>query len=100
VVKHDSNRLRGNTKSGTTIYKVTDVIVAVIKTSWTEYACELYRSSDRRLSAKLVPTFADRECRVVNVTDPYGSILGFQEDINLQECEPALPEMILFCGWR
>jgi hypothetical protein len=31
-----------------------------------------YRPSDRRLSAKLVPTFADRECRVVNATDPHG----------------------------
>jgi hypothetical protein len=26
--------------------------------------------SDRRLSAKLVPTFADRGCRVVSATDP------------------------------
>jgi hypothetical protein len=34
-------------------------------------------SSDRRLSAKLVPTFADRWCHVVSVTDPYGRILGF-----------------------
>jgi hypothetical protein len=28
--------------------------------------------SDRRFSAKLVPTFADRGCRVVSATDPYG----------------------------
>jgi hypothetical protein len=27
--------------------------------------------SDRRLSAKLVPTFADIGCRVVSATDPY-----------------------------
>jgi CBS domain containing-hemolysin-like protein len=33
--------------------------------------------TDRRLSAKLMPTFADRECHMVCVTDPYGSILGF-----------------------
>jgi hypothetical protein len=33
--------------------------------------------SDRRLSAKLVPTFANRECHVVSVTDPYGRILDF-----------------------
>jgi hypothetical protein len=26
---------------------------------------------------KLVPTFADRECRVVSSSDPYGRILGF-----------------------
>jgi hypothetical protein len=38
---------------------------------------ELYRLRDRRLSAKVVPTFADRECYVVSVTDPYGRILGF-----------------------
>jgi hypothetical protein len=30
------------------------------------------RSSDRRMLAKLVPTFADRVCRVVSATDPYG----------------------------
>jgi hypothetical protein len=38
------------------------------------FASELYRPSDRRLSAKIVPTFADRECHVVNVTDAYGRI--------------------------
>jgi hypothetical protein len=42
-----------------------------------ESASELYRPSDRRLSAKWLPTFADRGCHVVRVTDPYGSILGF-----------------------
>jgi hypothetical protein len=44
---------------------------------WTESTSELYRPSDRRLSAKLVQTFADWGCRVVSVTDPYGRILGF-----------------------
>jgi CBS-domain-containing membrane protein len=29
------------------------------------------------MSAKLVPTFADRGCHVVTVTDPCGRILGF-----------------------
>jgi hypothetical protein len=38
---------------------------------------ELYQPSDRRLSAKLVPAFANRWCHVVSVTDPYGRILGF-----------------------
>jgi hypothetical protein len=33
-------------------------------------------SSDRRLSAKLVPTFADGGCRVVSATDLHGLILG------------------------
>jgi hypothetical protein len=31
----------------------------------------LVRPSDRRLSAKLVPFFADRGCRVVSSTDPH-----------------------------
>jgi hypothetical protein len=42
-----------------------------------ESASELNRTSDRRLSATLVPTFADRECHVVSVTNPYGRILAF-----------------------
>jgi hypothetical protein len=33
-------------------------------------ASELYRSSDRRRSAKLVPTLADRGCHVVSETSP------------------------------
>jgi hypothetical protein len=35
--------------------------------------------SDRRLSAKLLQTFADRGCHVVSVMDPYGRILDFQD---------------------
>jgi hypothetical protein len=46
-------------------------------TLWPESASELYRPSDRRLSAKLVPTFSDRGCHVVSVTDLYGRILFF-----------------------
>jgi hypothetical protein len=38
-------------------------------TPWPESTRELYRPSDRRLSAKLMPTFADIECHVVSVTD-------------------------------
>jgi hypothetical protein len=41
------------------------------------FASELYRPSDRHLPAKLVPSFADRGCHVVSVTDPYGRILNF-----------------------
>jgi hypothetical protein len=44
---------------------------------WPEFASELYRSSDRRLWAKLVPTFTDRGCHVGSVTDPYDRNLGF-----------------------
>jgi hypothetical protein len=47
------------------------------KTLWPESASELYRSSDGRLSAKLLPTFLDKGCKVVSVKDPYGRILGF-----------------------
>jgi hypothetical protein len=46
-------------------------------TQWFESASELYRPSDRRLSAKLVPTFAHKGCYVVSVADPYGHIFGF-----------------------
>jgi hypothetical protein len=45
--------------------------------SWPESGSELYCSSDRRLSVKLVATFADRGCHVVSVTDLCGRILGF-----------------------
>jgi hypothetical protein len=33
---------------------------------WLESVNELYRTSDRRLSAKIVPIFVDRGCRVVS----------------------------------
>jgi hypothetical protein len=33
--------------------------------------------SDRHLSAKLLPAFADRESRVVSTTDPRGHDHGF-----------------------
>jgi hypothetical protein len=52
----------------------------VKKITWPQSTSELYRPSDCRLSAKLVPTFifyADRGCHVVSVTNPYGRILGF-----------------------
>jgi hypothetical protein len=47
------------------------------QTPWPQSASELYRPSDRRFSAKLAPTFADRGCRVIRATDPHGRILGF-----------------------
>jgi hypothetical protein len=47
------------------------------QTPWPESASELYRPSDRRLSAKLVVTSANRGSHVVSVRDPYGRILGF-----------------------
>jgi hypothetical protein len=47
------------------------------KAPWPESASEVYRPSDLRLLAKLVPTFADTGFHVVSVTDPYGRILRF-----------------------
>jgi hypothetical protein len=47
------------------------------QTSWSESASELYRPSERRLSAKWLPTFADKGCHVVSVTDASGRILAF-----------------------
>jgi hypothetical protein len=38
---------------------------------------ELFPPSDRRLSVKLVSTFADRRCHVVSVTDPQAVFLVF-----------------------
>jgi hypothetical protein len=46
-------------------------------TPWPESASKLYRQSDSRLSAKLMPTFANRGCHVVSATDPYSRILCF-----------------------
>jgi hypothetical protein len=40
------------------------------KTAWFQSASEPYRPRDRNLSASLVPTFADRGCRVVSATNP------------------------------
>jgi hypothetical protein len=45
------------------------------QTPWSDSASELYRQNDR-LSAKLLPTSADRGCHVVSVTDLYGCFLG------------------------
>jgi hypothetical protein len=42
----------------------------VIKLRGFESASELYRLSDHHWSAKLVPTLADRGCRVVSATNP------------------------------
>jgi hypothetical protein len=47
------------------------------ETPWPESASKLYRPSDRRLSAKLLPAFVDRVCHVVSVTDPFARILDF-----------------------
>jgi hypothetical protein len=60
-------------------------------TPWPEFASELYRPSDSRLSTKLVQTFGDRGCHVVSVTDPNGRILGLLDrsfcDVKLERKE-------------
>jgi hypothetical protein len=47
------------------------------QTPWPESVSKLYRPSDHRLLAKLVPAFADKGCHVVSMTDPHGRILDF-----------------------
>jgi hypothetical protein len=60
-------------------YKIADIRKTAPSrvTVWAESASEQYLSSDRHLSAKLMPTFVDIECHVVSVSDLYGLILGF-----------------------
>jgi hypothetical protein len=58
------------------------IIIIIEKTPWLQSASELYRTSDRRLSANLVLTFADRGCRVVSATYPYNNIIGFLDRNN------------------
>jgi hypothetical protein len=55
--------------------KLTDLFVRTISDTTLRGfhpASELYRPSDRSLSAKLAPTFADRGCRVFSATDYHG----------------------------
>jgi hypothetical protein len=56
------------------------------KASRPESVSELYRPSDRRSSAKLMPAFVGRGCHVVSVTDPYGHILDFLASAWLNSC--------------
>jgi hypothetical protein len=49
----------------------------VLQKKWPKFASELYRPSDRCLSANLVPTFAGGGCHMVSMMDPYGRVLGF-----------------------
>jgi hypothetical protein len=55
---------------------VEELLEYIKKTPWPESACEIY-PSDHHISVKLVATFADGECHMVSVTDPYGRILRF-----------------------
>jgi hypothetical protein len=62
---------------------ITTMNITYLNTLWTQSAIELYRPRDRRLSAKLAPTSVDIGCHVVNVTDPYGRILGVLDPMNI-----------------
>jgi hypothetical protein len=68
---------KGKTQFGRPRHSWENNTIIVIITLRLQSAIELYQPSDRRLSAKLVPTFADRGCRVVSAADPYGRNLGF-----------------------
>jgi hypothetical protein len=57
----------------------------------------LYRSRDRRLSAKLVATFADKRCHVVSVTDPPGQFLGFLD--RSRNCFLQAATQLYWRGW-
>jgi hypothetical protein len=67
-------------------------IASETKTPWPQHSNELYRPSVHRLSAKLVPTFADRGCHVVSVTDSYGRIVCFL-DRSRYFCYQAPPQL-------
>jgi hypothetical protein len=70
------------------------------QTPWSESASELYRASDRHLSAKWLPTFANRGCHVVSVTSlrPY-SRFSRQESLLFYQVAPQLdpvPNPLIF----
>jgi hypothetical protein len=52
-------------------------LTLIIITPWSQSASEIFWLSNRCLSAKLVPNFADRGCCVISMMDPYGRILRF-----------------------
>jgi hypothetical protein len=62
------------------------------QTQWSESASELYRPNDRRLTAKWLPTFADRGFHVVNVMNPYALYSRFsrQEQKLFYQVAPQL----------
>jgi hypothetical protein len=55
----------------TNILHNTRILIQAKQTPRPESASELYRPSDRLLSAELVTKFAEIGCHVVSVTDPY-----------------------------
>jgi hypothetical protein len=78
-----TNILYSHLVAFTSVYrrKLENCLIFPILTLWPESASELYRLSNRHLSAKLVPTFVARGCHVVSMTDPYGCILCFLDSL-------------------
>jgi hypothetical protein len=72
---NDKSRERWLSKS-VSLQVVTVVDLTLNVTPWPQSESEVYRSNNRCLSAKLVPTFAYRGCHVVSVVDFYGCNLG------------------------
>jgi hypothetical protein len=68
---------RHHHKNGCSLLGQAEILNNKKQTPFPESANELYRPSDRRLSANLVPTFADRGCPVISVTDSHCRILAF-----------------------
>jgi hypothetical protein len=56
-------------KFKTSISNSIEIRVTKKQTPWPESASELYRPSDSRLSAELLPTFSVKGCRVVHAAD-------------------------------
>jgi hypothetical protein len=81
LMKQISHKMRSfertNKNSKLSFMRIKDTTGLKKKTRWSESVSELYRQSERHMSAKLVPTFADTGCRVVSSMDPHGRILGF-----------------------
>jgi hypothetical protein len=67
VLDQYGTRLRDDAEYGGGI---ATVYIYINQTPWPESASDLCRPSDRHLSTKLVPTFADKRCRVVSVPIP------------------------------
>jgi hypothetical protein len=63
---------------------------------WPESASELYWPSDRCMSVKLVPTFVERGCHAVSVTDSYSHIISFL--VWIQVLEQGLKMWHFFCS--
>jgi hypothetical protein len=53
------------------------VLISYKRAPWPECEQTIPTVRDRHLSAKLVPTLADRMCHVFSATDTHGCVLSF-----------------------